>query len=229
LQAANALFSQEIELRLANGELTTLRAKQSELAQMEAELAAVNIPVLKEEVETLAKSIDPQSASLQELRQKQAELKVKVSELNRQQETISAEIESHQSRHKSISVKLCSDINQLIHFTANERSQLDINLQDSIATLESERKAYQQQWDLLQRTIQASNLYQSEVETIRDDLSNHYRADQQLSEHLPHDRSKFTAITNTIRDRLLELDQELDNTRKCLEKSSKKTIITFSQ
>ncbi len=227
LQAAKSIFSREVELRSAHEDLQQLRNKAAELAKMSAEIDETNIPDLQQKVTSLANTIEPQSVALKELQQQKSQIQSQVTNLQQQQQAITSELASQRSRHDRTSSKLCGDINELILLTTEQRSELDKNLQNAIRDLEDERKAYQQQWESLQQAIQASNRYQIEIEAIRDDFSNHYRSDLKLSEHLPHDRTKLINISNAIRDRLLELDQELANTRQVLERSSQKTIITF--
>ena len=227
LQAAKSIFNREEKLRSAHEELQQLRHTEAELAKMSAEIDATNIPDLQQKVTSLANTIEPQSAALRELQQQKSNIQAQVANLQQQQEVIASELEHQRSRHDRTSSKVFGDINELILLTKEQRSHLDKNLQAAIRDLEDERKVYQQQWELLQQTIQASNRYQIEIEAIRDDFNSHYKSDLELSEHIPHDRTKLINISNAIRDRLLELDQDLANTRQILERSSQKTIITF--
>lgn len=227
LQAAKSIFSKEEELRSASAELKHLQTKQTELTKMSAEIAATNIPELRQQVTRLAETIEPQAQTLHELQQQKLQIQTQITNLQQQQQAIASELEHQRSRHDRTSSKLFNDIDELILLTKEQRSRLDQNLQTAIQNLEQEHKEYQQQWEQLQQAIQASNRYQIEIEAIRADFNNHYQSDQELSAHIHHDRTKITNISNVIRDRLLELDQELANNRQILERSSQKNIITF--
>ncbi|MGB3189620.1 MAG: hypothetical protein WBB43_09375 [Limnoraphis sp.] len=228
LQTASTLFAQETELHQRFTELSELREKFEELKTIELDINSTDIDNLRAEVVQKGNELIPQKQAIEELHQQKAELETQMTSLHQQGEILGEEIRRQQEKKQRQESAEMSQIKQLIDLTDSAKIELSITLKTALEELDSKRNEYNQEWEQLQQTLTASNLYQAEIQSINNALHAHYQADVNLGERLPVERHRIEALTETIREHLAELDRELKTAHAHHEHLQKKQYITFT-